>query len=37
MIGDASKFINLTLRHEGFVTYGDNNKGKVLNKGDVGD
>jgi len=34
---DASKFINLTLTHEGFVTYGDNNKRRILGRGDVGD
>jgi len=33
---DASKFINLKMRQEGFVTYGDNNKGRILSRGDVG-
>jgi len=36
MTGDASKFINLKMRQEGFVTYGDNNKGRILGRGDVG-
>jgi len=36
MTGDASKFINLKMKQEGFVTYRDNNKGKILGKGDVG-
>jgi len=36
MTGDASKFTNLKMKQEGFVTYGDNNKGKILGKGDVG-
>jgi len=37
VIWDVSKFINLALRHEGFVTYRDNNKGRIIGKGDVGD
>jgi len=36
MTGDASKFMNLKMKQEGFVTYGDNNKGKFLGRGDVG-
>jgi len=36
LLGDASKFINLKMRQEGFVTYGDNNKGRILGRGDVG-
>jgi len=36
MTGDASKFINLKMRQEGFVTYRDNNKGRILGRGDVG-
>jgi len=35
MTGDASKFVNLKMRQEGFVTYGDNNKGRILGRGDV--
>jgi len=37
MIGDASKFVNLTLKSEGFVTYSDNNRGRILGKGDIKD
>jgi len=36
MTGDASKFTNLKMKQEGFMTYGDNNKGKILGRGDVG-
>jgi len=35
MIEDASKCINITLKQEGHVTYGDN-KGKILGKGTIG-
>jgi len=31
----ASKFINLKRRQEGFVTFGDNNRGRILGRGDV--
>jgi len=30
MTGDASKFIHISLKNSGHVTYGDNNKGKIL-------
>nr|KYP42895.1 hypothetical protein KK1_035674 [Cajanus cajan] len=30
MTGDASKFIDLTPKKNGQVTYGDNNEGKIL-------
>jgi len=33
MTGDKSKFAKLELKDEGFVTYGDNNKGKILENG----
>nr|KYP46180.1 hypothetical protein KK1_032224 [Cajanus cajan] len=36
MTGDASKFINLTPKRSGHVTYGDNNKGKILGIGKIG-
>jgi len=36
MTGDASKFVSITLKQEGHVTYGDNNKGKILSKGTIG-
>jgi len=35
MTGDASKFINISLEQDGHVTYGDNNKGKILGKGTI--
>ena len=37
MTGDKSKFLNLTLKEGGFVKYGDNNRGKIIGIGDVGD
>nr|KYP41500.1 Copia protein [Cajanus cajan] len=36
MTGDASKFIDLTPKKSGHVTYGDNNRGKILGIGRVG-
>jgi len=33
MTGDKTKFAKLELKEEGFVTYGDNNKGKILRNG----
>nr|KYP35586.1 hypothetical protein KK1_043371 [Cajanus cajan] len=36
MTGDLSKFSNLKVKHDGFVTYGDNNKGKILGCGNIG-
>jgi len=30
MTGDETKFAMLSLKGEGFVTFGDNNKGKIL-------
>jgi len=30
MTGDKTKFANLELKDEAFVTYGDNNKGRIL-------
>ena len=35
MTGDINKFSNLVLKAKGYVTYGDNNKGKILGKGKV--
>jgi len=37
MTGEKSMFINLGLKQEGHVTYGDNNKGKILGRGTIGD
>jgi len=36
MTGDASKFINISLKQDGHVPYGDNNKGIILGKGTIG-
>jgi len=36
MTGDVSKFISISLKQDGHVTYGDNNKEKVLGKGTIG-
>jgi len=30
MTGDKTKFAKLELKEEGFVTFGDNNKGRIL-------
>jgi len=35
MTRDASKFVNITFKQERHVTYGDNNKGKILRKGTI--
>jgi len=32
-MGDKSKFAKLELKDESFVTYGDNNKGRILRSG----
>ena len=36
MTGDKSKFSSLIPRSKGFVTYRDNNKGKILSIGTIG-
>jgi len=36
MTGDKTKFSKLELKEEGFVTYGDNNKGRILGNGVIG-
>nr|XP_027186956.1 uncharacterized protein LOC113784881 [Cicer arietinum] len=36
MTGDKSKFLSLTLKEGGFVKYGDNNRGKIIGIGDIG-
>jgi len=36
MTGDKTKFAKLELKEEGFETYGDNNKGKILENGVIG-
>ena len=36
MTGDSSHFSKLTSLDEGYVTFGDNNKGKIIGKGTIG-
>src|ERR1051325_11354954 len=36
MTGDINHFSNLVLKAKGYITYGDNNKGRILGKGKVG-
>jgi len=36
MTGDASQLTNLKLKPAGYVTYGDNNCGRILGVGDIG-
>jgi len=36
MTGDKKKFKNFKKKEQGFVTYEDNNKGKILGTGDIG-
>jgi len=36
MIGNKTKFAKLELKEKGFVTYGDNNKGRILENGVIG-
>ncbi|KAI5421882.1 hypothetical protein KIW84_045359 [Lathyrus oleraceus] len=36
MTGDINKFSNLALKAKGYVTYGDNNKGRILGTNKVG-
>ena len=36
MTGDKRHFIELTPKEKGYVTYGDNNKGKILGIGKIG-
>nr|KYP44449.1 hypothetical protein KK1_034026 [Cajanus cajan] len=35
MIGDKSKFVSLQEKESGTITYGDNNKGKILGSGTI--
>jgi len=37
MTGDKSNFVSITFKQEGHVTYGDNNKGRILGRGPIGD
>ena len=36
MTGDTSKFTHIFPKNSGYVTYGDNNKGKILGVGKIG-
>ena len=36
MTGDISLFFNFVSKKKGFVTYGDNNKGAILDKDSIG-
>jgi len=36
MTGNASRFINISLKPDGHVTYEDNNKGRIIGKGTIG-
>nr|KYP73698.1 hypothetical protein KK1_006346 [Cajanus cajan] len=36
MTKDPSKFSSLKMKHEDYVTYENNNKGKILSYGNVG-
>ena len=35
--GDKSKFLSISFKKEGHVTYEDNNKGRILGRGSIGD
>jgi len=37
MTGDKSKFLSISFKPEGHVTYGHNNKGRILGRGSIGD
>jgi len=37
MIGDVSQLVNLKWKLDGFVTYGDNNRGRILGVCDIGE
>jgi len=37
MTGDKSKFLNISFKQEGHVTYGNNNKGRILGRGSIRD
>jgi len=36
MTRDSTQLINIKWKLEGYVTYGDNNRGKILGVGDIG-
>jgi len=35
MTSDASQLVNVKWKPDGFVTYGDNNRGRILGVGDI--
>ena len=37
MTGDKTMFLSISFKQEGHVTYGDNNKGRILGRGSIGD
>ena len=37
MTGDKSKFLSISFKQEGHITYGDNNKGRIVGRGSIGD
>jgi len=37
MTGEKSRFLSIFFKQEGDVTYGDNNKRRILGRGSVGD
>jgi len=36
MTGDKSRLANLVLREGGYATFGDNNKGRIIGEGNIG-
>ncbi|BAT84316.1 hypothetical protein VIGAN_04164800 [Vigna angularis var. angularis] len=36
MTGDKKRFISFEKKKQGFVTYGDNNKGRIMGTGNIG-
>jgi len=36
MTGDSTQLTNIKWKYAGYVTYGDNNRGKILGVGDIG-
>jgi len=36
MIGDLSQFVVMKLKSKGYVTYGDNNRKRIIERGDIG-
>jgi len=36
MTGDSTQLVNIKWKSAGYVTYGDNNRGKIVGVGDIG-